>query len=94
MKRKDVLNILFWILFVIVIILILWRIFGNSPSDLTIALPALLMVLLKMWSISDNLNEFKHEVKISFNQVKTDMNNINQKLDFHDKNINELSKIK
>ncbi len=92
MKRKDILNILFWILFIIVIILILWRIFGNSPSDLAIILPALLMLLLKIWSISDNLNDFKHEVKFSFHQVRQDINNINQKLDIHDKKINEFSK--
>lgn len=73
MKRKDILNTLFWILFVIVIILIIWRIFGNNPSDLAIILTALLMLLLKMWSIGDDLKDFKHETKFSFHKVKEDI---------------------
>ncbi len=80
MKRKDILEILFWILLIIVIILILWRIFGNSPSDLSILLASLLTILLKMWAISDELKEFKHEVKFSFHKVREDINSTNSKI--------------
>lgn len=79
MKRKDILNILFWISLVILIILILWRIFGNSPEDLTIIITAVFTLMFKMWTISDDLNNFKHEVRFSFHKVKEDINNIKNK---------------
>ena len=89
MKRKDILNILFWIFLIISIILLVWYIFGNSPTELAITMTFLLTLLLKMWAISDNLNEFKHEVKLSFHQVKQDTDNMNQKINIHDNKINK-----
>lgn len=75
MKRKDILNTISWILLIIVIILVLWRILGNSPSDLLI-LASLFTILLKMWAISDELKDLKHEVKYSFIKAKEDIDNI------------------
>lgn len=79
MKRKDIFNILFWILLIIVIILILWRIFGNSPSDLSIIVAALFTILLKIWVVSDEFKEFKHEVKFSFYRARKDIDSIKNK---------------
>ena len=78
-KRKDVLNILFWILLIILAILVLWKIFGDSPSELAITLTAILTLLLKLWSISDELKEFKSEVKLSFQKARQDINNLQTK---------------
>jgi len=94
MKLRDILNILFWILLIIVIILILWRIFGNSPSDLSIIITALFALLLKMWTISDELNSFKHEVKFSFYKVKKDMSSIKNKIDITENKSLRLTKNK
>lgn len=80
MGKRNILNILFWIALIVVIILILWRIFGNSPSDLSIIISALFAILLKMWAISDELKEFKHEVRFSFHKVKEDINQIDRGL--------------
>lgn len=80
MKRKDILNILFWILLIIVIILVLWRIIGNSPSDLSIILASFFTILFKMWAISDELKDFKHEVKASFTKAKKEIVYIKSKL--------------
>jgi uncharacterized membrane protein YesL len=80
MKRQDIFNILFWIFLIIGIILLLWRIFGNSPTDLAIILPFILMLLFKMWSMSDNLNSFKHEVKFSFHKVRENINNLDNRI--------------
>jgi len=70
--KKQILNILFWILLIIGVILILWRIFGDSPTDLSIILTFTLMLMFKMLAIGDELKEFKQEVRLSFNKVKTD----------------------
>ena len=75
--KKQILNILFWILLIIGVILIFWRIFGDSPTDLSIILTFTLMLMFKMWSIGDELKEFKQEVRLSFNKVKTDFENLN-----------------
>ena len=73
MIRKQILNTLFWILLIIGIILVIWKIFGDSPTDLQIILTFMLMLLFKIWAISDELKEFKYEVKTSFSKVKQDL---------------------
>jgi peptidoglycan hydrolase CwlO-like protein len=90
MKREDIFNILFWITLVIGLLLLLWYIFGNSPTELAIILTFMLMLMFKMWAISDNLNNFKYETKFSFHKVREDIGKINNKLDQHD---NKLEKI-
>lgn len=94
MKRKDILNVLFWILLIIVVILIIWRIVGNSPTDFSIIVTALFMVLLKMWAVSDELKDFKHEVKFSFYKVKKDMSNIKNKVEIVEDNLTKSSRTK
>ncbi len=76
MKTRQILNILFWIFLIIGIIMIIWRIFGNSPTDLMIITPFILMSIIKTWSVSDELKEFKYEVKSSFTKIKIDMDNL------------------
>ena len=76
MKRSQILNLLFWILLIIGIILLVWYIFGNTPTELAITLTFILTLMLKMWAISDELKEFKHEVKFSFHRIKEDINNV------------------
>lgn len=77
MTRKQIFNALFWMLLIIGIILVIWKIFGNSPTDLQIILTFMLMLLFKIWSISDELKEFKYEVKTSFHKVKEDLSKSN-----------------
>ena len=83
MERKKILNILFWIFFIISIILILWRIFGNSPTELSIIIFLFLTLMFKLWTLSDETKEFKyefktfkHEVRTSFVKVRKDFDGI------------------
>ena len=62
------------------IILLLWYIFGNSPTELAIILTFALTILLKVWSISDNLKDFQYKTSLSFHKVRGDINNINNRL--------------
>jgi hypothetical protein len=56
-------DILFWIFLIISIILIIWNVFGNSPTEF-IALTALIVtVLLQLWRVSDRT--LKLEMKFS-----------------------------
>ena len=79
MRKKNILNILFWIALVVTVLLVLWKIFGSSSSDLSIAITFGLVILFKMWAISYDLNEFKHEVKMSFGNVKSDFKELADK---------------
>lgn len=73
---KKMLNVLFWILLIIGIILLIWKLFGNSPTDLAVITPFILMLIIKMWAVSDELKEFKHSVKSSFDKIKVDIDNL------------------
>jgi len=59
MNIKD---ILFWVFLIFGLILLIWTVFGNSPTEF-IALVALIFTgLLKTWSISDR--QIKSEMKL------------------------------
>ncbi len=90
MKLRQILDILFWVLLTIVVILLLWRIFGNSPTDLSIIMPALLMLLVKTWSISDNLKDFKHEVRFSFRKVREDTSKTKENISDIEHRLNKV----
>ena len=80
MERRKILNILFWIALMVGIILILWIIFGNSPTELSVVITFMLALLFKIWALSDETKEFKHEIKLSFAKVREDFNILNKKL--------------
>jgi len=64
MKNKiDIKNILFWVFLIIAIILLIWRIFGDSPSDLAIIATFISMLMFKIWSVSDR--QIKSEIKFN-----------------------------
>lgn len=81
MEKRKILDILFWVFLIIGVILLLWRIFGNSPSELAVIMPFVLMLMFKMWSISDGLKDFRYEVRNSFVNVKTDMGEMKKDID-------------
>lgn len=80
MTKRKILNILFWIALIVGIILVLWIIFGNSPTELSVIVTFMLALLFKIWAISDETKEFKHEVKMSFVKVRKDFNELKNKL--------------
>ena len=76
-------EILFWVFLVISLILLIWYIFGNSPSEFFAAISIILMLTFKIWSVSDR--SIKHEmqfkmiennIKGGFNKIKNDIKEI------------------
>jgi len=59
--KKDIKEILFWIFLLIGIALLIWSVFGNSPTELITLSTLIFTLLLKVWSISDR--QIKSEVK-------------------------------
>lgn len=81
MNKTKILNLLFWIFLIVGVILLIWRIFGQTPSELLVILPFIFTILFKIWSIGDELKEhkidynvFKENIKNSFINIKKDIN--------------------
>ena len=66
--RIDVKDVLFWVFLFIGLILLLWNIFGNSPTEFIALVTLIFTVLLKTWSISDR--QIKTEMR--FNALAKD----------------------
>ena len=88
--KIDVKDILFWILLFLSIILIIWYIVGNSPSELAIMISIISLILVKMWNISDNLIRTDLKSKHGFNKIRNDVLNINKDISFIKKNLYEI----
>jgi len=58
--KPDFRDILFWIFLIFSLILIVWNVFGNSPTEFIAMVTILLTIFLKTWQISER-------------QVKSDM---------------------
>ena len=82
LKMKiDIREVLFWILLVILVGLIFWYVFGNSPTEVAIYVTITSMIILKVWHISDR--QIKSDINAwhSFNNIKKDLILIKGKLE-------------
>ena len=76
----NIREVLFWIFLVLSIVFLIWRVFGNTPTELITFITIIFMVVLKLWSVSNR--QIKHEMKVknSFNKMRQDINLIKKKL--------------
>ncbi len=79
--KRQILEILFWIALIVGIIMIIWRIFGDSPTDLAVISPFIVMGLVKIWTNNNRIWELEIKMKNSFDKVKENMNRIENKID-------------
>ena len=73
MEKSKILDILFWIFLIISVILLIWAVFGQSPTELYVLLPILLTLLLKIWSINDRLLRLEINVSNKLNSLEKDL---------------------
>ena len=83
----NIKEILFWIFLILSIILLLWYVFGNTPSEFFTIITIILMITLKIWSISDRnirlemqLKSLEDNIKDSFNKMKKDIELIKKRI--------------
>lgn len=81
--KRQILNILAWVALAVGIIMIIWRIFGDSPTDLAIITPFIAIILIKIWSNSDRIRDIGYQIKLSsintkssFDKIKIDIDNL------------------
>ncbi|MEK6914901.1 MAG: hypothetical protein AABW83_04585 [Nanoarchaeota archaeon] len=78
--KINIKEILFWISLIIAILLLLWFIFGNSPTEFFTILSLIFMIVLKMWTISDKQLITEMRIKSGFENMKKDIELIKNKL--------------
>jgi len=83
----NIKEILFWIFLIISLILLIWNVFGNSPSEFVALIAIVFTVLIKMWAISDRqlklemrFNALSNNIKDSFDKIKDDVSLLKKKL--------------
>lgn len=74
--KVDIKETLFWILLIIALGLLLWNIFGKSPTEFVIIITIIFMTVLKIWSISDQQIRTDINIQYSFNKIKSKMNSL------------------
>ncbi|MBU3923382.1 MAG: hypothetical protein KJ592_00535 [Nanoarchaeota archaeon] len=79
--KFDFKNLLIWISLLVGVGMVLWRVFGNSPTDLELFVPFLIFGFGKVWSIGDRVTRLEMNTKHGFEMMKRDMNLIKDKLD-------------
>jgi len=83
----DIKEILFWIFLIFGMGLLIWNVFGNSPSEFITLISVILIIVIKMRSISDRqmilgmkFNSLAFNIKDSFNNIRKDIEVIKNKL--------------
>ncbi len=61
-------DVLFWIMLVVSLILVIWNVFGDSPTEFLALATLTVMVLLKVSSISDRVTK----IETKFNYLTKD----------------------
>jgi len=56
-------EILFWIFLIFGLILLIWSVFGKSPTEFIALVALIFTVLLKTWSINDRQIKFEMKLK-------------------------------
>ena len=82
MNVNRIANIIAWALIILGIILILWKIFGGSPTEFSILITLISGILFKIMTLGSDLSALKEKVKNinnKFNALASDFKaHINQ----------------
>lgn len=57
-------DILFWVVLTLSIVLLIWNLFGNSPTEFIALATLIFAMMLKLWSTSDKI--IKLEMKFNY----------------------------
>tara|TARA_Y100000310_G_C20422065_1_gene687142 strand:+ start:257 stop:565 length:309 start_codon:yes stop_codon:yes gene_type:complete len=89
--KIDIREWLFWIFSVLAIGILIWIIFGDSPTEVLGIITILMMVILKIWNISDRQLNLDMKFNVSQENIKNSFNNMKKDIQLI-KNDNKLIK--
>lgn len=63
MKTSDVFNIVAWVLIILAVVFVIWKLIGGSPTEFSVLIALVTGVLFKTMSMSSDLSALKERVK-------------------------------
>ena len=85
--RVNIKEVLFWVFLIISIILVLWMILGDSPSEFIVFVSVIAMMFMKISSISDKQVKTEIKTRNGFSRMKEDIELIKQNLNLIKKRL-------
>jgi len=79
--KMSVWEFLSWVFAILALVLVLWRAFGNSPSEWAVAAAVISVLVAKVVGLSERVVGLEAGMKHGFYNVKKDMNLINMKIE-------------
>jgi len=83
---RKILDVIAWIALIVGIIMVIWRIFGDSPTDLAVISPFIVLGLAKIWTNNNNIKEVDYQIRLlarstkhSFEKVREDIDKLSNK---------------
>ncbi len=80
-------RILFWIFAVICVVLLLWLIFGDSPTELFVSSAVVVLIIVKIWDMNERQIKMEMGTKNGFCNMGRDMNLIKQDMNLIKKRL-------
>jgi len=80
MRKIKIWDVVFWVALVVGIVMVLWRVFGNSPTDLQVVAPFIVMGFSKMWGMNERLVRLEMKTAGGFRRVGDDIGLIKERL--------------
>jgi hypothetical protein len=71
--KLDIREIGFWIVLILAMSLLLWNVFGNSPSEFLALVGIIFVVVIKLWFVSDRQIITDMRIKEGFGKMKGNM---------------------
>lgn len=74
--KINIRELLFWIILIFALALLLWNVFGKSPTEFVTIISIIFMLVLKIWSISDQQIKSDINAKNSFSNIREETSTI------------------
>lgn len=68
--KINIKDLFFWIFLILALALLLWNVFGDSPTEFITIISVIFMIVLKLWSVSDQQIKTDRNIKNSFNKIR------------------------
>jgi len=90
-EKVKILNTFFWIFLVIGLVLLIWRIVGNSPTDYQVYGALFVALLIKVWTVGEDFSGLKGKLSSDIPEIKNKITKLEKAVS---ENRNSLQKLK
>ena len=79
--KFNFMDFLSWLLIALLVVLVAWRVFGNSPSEWAVTSVIIGIVVVKMVNVGERMVVLEMGTKNGFCNMKKDVDLVRQKID-------------